>query len=143
MPVLKNPKHEAFCQGIVMGKSQDEAYRSAGFKPARQNAHRLITQDYILARIAELRLPVAVQFEITVEQIARMLIEDRAFAIECESASAAVAATMGLAKLGGLLVDQASMSVHHSYSTMTEEEIRFELAAIAAEARALKPGVQN
>jgi hypothetical protein len=143
MPILKNHKHEAFCQAIVAGKTQEQAYAEAGYKPSRHHAARLATNGNIRERIEKLQHKVAVEFEITVEEIAKMLREDRKFAIKCKSASAATAATMGLAKLGGLLVDHGQINVSHSYSTMSEEEIRFELAALAAEARALKPGVQH
>ena len=42
MPPLGNPRHEKFVQGLFEGKSADEAYQLAGYKPHRQNAHRLI-----------------------------------------------------------------------------------------------------
>jgi hypothetical protein len=57
--------------------------------------------------------------------------------------SAAVAASLGLAKLGGHMVERASVQVSHSYSSMTLEELKFELAALNAEARSIKPGVQH
>ncbi len=57
MPALTNGKWEAFCLGIIAGKSQQDAYKDAGFAPhaARFNAARLITRDNIRSRVAELR----------------------------------------------------------------------------------------
>lgn len=54
MPVLKFPRHEQFAQYIAQGKTADEAYELAGFKPNRHNASRLKTKDNVSARIAEI-----------------------------------------------------------------------------------------
>lgn len=54
MPVLKNARHEAFAQALSTGMSRDQAYAKAGFKPHRQNAHRLMTKDDIQRRVEEL-----------------------------------------------------------------------------------------
>jgi phage terminase small subunit len=143
MPTLANPKHEAFCQHRAAGRTLDEAYAEAGYKPSRQHAARLATKGNIRERLKEIVADVVDGFEITVEKIAKQLADDRAFARKCKQPGAAVAATMGLAKLGGLLTDKSSVVVTHNYQMMSEEEIRFELAALAAEARSIKPGVQH
>jgi Terminase small subunit len=145
MGVLENTRHEKFCQLRVLGKTQDEAYIEAGYssKTARQHAHQLATKSYIKDRIAELQAVVVQKFEVTAESIAVELDRDRAFAYECKNPSAAVAATIGKAKLFGLMTDRSVVNVTHNYNMMTVEELRFEIAAITAEARAIKPGVQN
>jgi len=38
MPVLKNPRHEAFAQALARGMSAAAAYGEVGFKPHRHNA---------------------------------------------------------------------------------------------------------
>ena len=81
--------------------------------------------------------------EVTIDTITAQLDADRVLAYKCKNPSAAVAATMGKAKLYGLITDRQSVQVTHNYAQMSEEERRFELAPIAAEARALKPGVQH
>lgn len=55
MPILPNPRHERFAQELATGKSADEAYQEAGYSPARQNASRLMANDTIRARVAELQ----------------------------------------------------------------------------------------
>jgi phage terminase small subunit len=59
MAVLKNSRHEAFARAIVEGKSGRDAYQAAGYKSknraADANASRLIANDNIAARIAELQ----------------------------------------------------------------------------------------
>ena len=51
-----------------------------------------------------------------------------------------VAAITAKAKLFGLMTDRSVINVTSKYELMTEEELRFEIAAIHAEARALKSG---
>jgi phage terminase small subunit len=55
MPVLKNARHEKFAQGLASGKTADEAYELAGFKPNRGNASRLKSNENILKRIEEIK----------------------------------------------------------------------------------------
>lgn len=143
MAILANPKQEAFCQLRVQGRTLDEAYKLAGYKPSRQHAQRLATKGTVEARIAELRKAMAETFEITAESIAAQLDADWVFARACKVPSAAVAATVAKGKLAGLFTEKSSVHVTHSYQTMTDEELRFEMAALAAEARSIKPGVQH
>ena len=58
MPALRNPRREKFAQNIVAGMKAEDAYAAAGYKAHRQNAHRMMTNDDIRARIEELRAPV-------------------------------------------------------------------------------------
>jgi len=143
MGVLKNPKHEAFCQARALGRTQTEAYIDAGFKPNRQHAHRLATTGYIEDRIKELQNKTVEIFEITAAQIAKQLDEDRAFAKKCKQTGPMVQASIAKGRLAGLFIERTNVQVTHNYSQMTEEELRFELAALNAEARSLKPGVQH
>jgi phage terminase small subunit len=57
MTVLSNSRHEAFARAILQGKSGREAYIAAGYKAAgaEANASRLIRNDKVSARIAELK----------------------------------------------------------------------------------------
>lgn len=106
MPALKNARHERFCQELAKGKSQDAAYEAAGFKPNRGNATRLKAKDSVSARLAEIQSKAEARTIVTIDDIARQLDEDREFARKCGSASASVAATMGKAKVLGLIVDR-------------------------------------
>jgi phage terminase small subunit len=54
MPVLSNPRHERFAQGLAAGKSAEEAYSEAGFKPSPSNASTLRKNQNILERVSEL-----------------------------------------------------------------------------------------
>ncbi len=74
--------------------------------------------------------------------MARQFDEDREFAIKCKVPSAAVAASVAKAKLFGLNVERSVVTMHN-YSQLSEAELRCEIAAIHAEARAIKAGVQH
>src|ERR1022692_2723105 len=64
MPVLTNPRHEHFVQGLISGATATAAYISAGYssKGAAQSAQRLLKNSEIRARKAELQEKVVVEF---------------------------------------------------------------------------------
>lgn len=103
------PKQEAFCMAYVETGNASEAYRRAynagKMKPATVNvkASELLASGKIAVRVAELKAEHAERHNVTVDDIRRMLLEDREFAREMETPAAAVSATMGLAKLYGHL----------------------------------------
>jgi phage terminase small subunit len=57
MTILSNSRHEAFARAILQGKSGRAAYIAAGYKAAgaEANASRLIRNDKVSTRIAELK----------------------------------------------------------------------------------------
>ncbi len=73
MPVLRNAKYEAFAQAVAKGKTATEAYEEAGFKPHRQNAARLMTNDDIRKRVEEIKSRVAEKAEWSSAARLRML----------------------------------------------------------------------
>lgn len=77
MPVLSNIKHEMFCQNIIKGMNQTEAYKAAGYKCsdeiARRNASRLLTKVDISERMDELRRQIEEKFEISKNKILKEL----------------------------------------------------------------------
>lgn len=78
----------------------------AGYKPNRGNAARLNANESISSRVSTLQERAAISVEVTAQTIATQLAEDRALAVSMGQASAAVSATMGLAKLFGLITDK-------------------------------------
>lgn len=62
MPALSNPKHEAFCQAFVRGKTAGNAtasYKAAGFRGDRREASKLRHVPDIARRVAELQAQVS------------------------------------------------------------------------------------
>lgn len=53
MPVLPNPRHEAFAQALAKGKTATDAYADAGYKGDRTAASRLSTNVNIRQRVKE------------------------------------------------------------------------------------------
>lgn len=73
MPVLPNARHERFAQELAKGKTADEAYENAGFKPNRGNAATLKAKQSIQDRVSEILGRGAVRAEITQEMVLREL----------------------------------------------------------------------
>ena len=73
MPVLKNARHEKFAQARAKGKTADEAYAAAGFKPDRGHASRLASNGSVRERIDEIKSRVAEKAEWTAAERLRAL----------------------------------------------------------------------
>jgi hypothetical protein len=76
MALLANPRHELFCQAIASGRPAMEAYKLAGYKKssAKANASRLMQNDGISSRIAELREQQGAKSEFSRDQFRQFLI---------------------------------------------------------------------
>jgi phage terminase small subunit len=108
---LKNARHERFAQELAKGKSQVEAYRVAGYRPNDGHAARLAGNGRIAERMAELKTRAAEKVIVTVADIAQQLDDDREFARLLKVPAAAVSATMGKAKVLGLLEDKTKVDI--------------------------------
>lgn len=106
MPPLENARHEKFAQELAKGASACAAYVEAGYKANDGNAIRLKGNERIAARVEELKGAAAERAVITIHDIADQLDEDRTFARDLENPSAAISATMGKAKVLGLLTEK-------------------------------------
>jgi phage terminase small subunit len=122
MPALTNAKHERFAQALAKGDTSDGAYVSAGFSANRGNAARLNANESVRKRVAELQEKAAEKVETTIADIVAQLDEDRTFAIKCEAPAAAIAATMGKAKVLGLIVDKSKIDVNTVAIIVTSED---------------------
>jgi hypothetical protein len=161
------PRQELFAQYIAAGHTLEKAMQDAGYHITtdgltRTEAHqrwgsagnKLRKKPKIKARIEQLmaeqaavievqRNKLSDKFQMNLEKLTLMLMEDRHFARTGElslpdqpqikdhtkgpdwrsDARAAVQATMGLAKLHGLLIDKAEITVQGSISRMSNEEL--------------------
>ena len=114
MPVLANPKHETFAQGLARGSSAAAAYVEAGYKENRQNAATLARKQHILTRVSELQeeqlaihqqatVQAAANAQVTIESLIAEAEAARAKAMEEKGgAAAAVSALIAKAKLAGM-----------------------------------------
>lgn len=52
LPPCSDPRREAFVQEMLAGEEVNRAYEAAGFKRARGNAHRMLREPMVAARLA-------------------------------------------------------------------------------------------
>ena len=120
------PKQERFCQVYIETGNASEAYRqsysTAKMKPETVNrtAKQLLDNRTIAARLDELREEHAKRHEITVDTLVAELEEARKLAFETDKAAAAVSATMGKAKLLGLVVDKQETAITQAPTIVVE-----------------------
>jgi phage terminase small subunit len=106
------PKQEAFCLAYMETGNASEAYRRAydagGMKAEtiNRNAKALTDNSKVATRLSELRAIAQERAMVTVESLTFELEEARQLALREATAAAAVAATMGKAKLHKLLTEQ-------------------------------------
>jgi phage terminase small subunit len=111
------PKQEAFARAYVETGNASEAYRQAyearrmSEKAIGNEASRLLAHPGITLEVERLRAEHAQRHNVTVDSITAMLKEDRELARSLNQPAAAVSATMGIAKLHGLIIDRARAHV--------------------------------
>jgi hypothetical protein len=138
MPVLSNSKHELFCQHLALGKTASEAYELAGYKPSRSNASVLKANQNISDRLSEIlqqsERKVVQQIEYTRESLLAELEAARQTARDRGNASAMVSATIGKARVLGLIIDRREVGDAGAFDHLTDEEL---VARAAKKAREL------
>ena len=119
-------KQEKFCQAIVAGNSQSEAYRTAydaeNMAPQTVNhkASRLMAKGHIGARVAELRAPVVENLQYDLRAAMGEANEALEMAKAQGNTSVMVQATALRAKLCGLLIDKPTVVQSVLETTATE-----------------------
>lgn len=110
------PKQEAFCKAYVETGNATAAYRRAfGDKKwadgaLHVQASKLLSTPKVDLRIKALQAKHAQRHEVTVDDLVKELEEARSLAKDIGQASAAVSATMGKAKLLGLVVEKTEQT---------------------------------
>lgn len=128
------PKQERFAQLYIELGNASEAYRQS-YDAARMKAetvHRsakeMLDNPKVSARLAELNAEHQARHKTTVDSLTDDLEEDRQLAHKAEQAGAAVSATLGKAKLHGLLKDKVEASGPDGGPMQVEDMTRTELA---------------
>jgi phage terminase small subunit len=109
-------KREAFCLAYIETGNQSEAYRAAfdaenmKAETVHKRASELMANGGVRGRIAELQAQAVERALVSVQSLTEELEEARALALREGQPSAAVSASMGKAKLHGLLVDKAELT---------------------------------
>lgn len=112
MPQDLTPKQEAFCLEYMRTSNASEAYRKAystsNMKDATINreAHELLLNRKVTARLAEMRAPALEAAQITLAQHLKDLKELRDKAASAEKYGPAIAAEVNRGKASGLYVEK-------------------------------------
>ena len=128
-------KQERFCMVYVETGNASEAYRQSynaeNMKEAsiNVNACKLLADAKITLRVKELKSGHTKRHELTIDDLVKQLEEARqvALALENPQCGAAISATMGTAKLLGLVVDKTDIKLTNAKELTNEQ-----LAAIAS-----------
>jgi len=128
--MLQNPRHERFAQEIAKAKTATAAMAAAGYTDPR-NSTRLMKNDEIRRRIDELKERGAARAEVSVASILGELEEARQLALKLGQASAAVAATMGKAKITGRIIDRREVGEAGAFDALTDEQLVEEAVRLA------------
>lgn len=144
------PKRETFCWHVATGLCPTEAYRQSAFasdnmKDAtiHNSAYKLMKIDEIRARIAEIRKEIQAESGITAKAVTDMLLSDRQIAHDSRQAGAAVSATMGIAKVNGLLdKTEASTAVSMAIEQSSPRDIAKAILRIMAQAATARESVE-
>lgn len=121
---LSDAQREKYAQLLFEGKMIDvDAYHAAGFKKHKGNASRTKARRDVGLRVRWLQSQAAERRITTVQDIADQLDEDRKFARLHKAPAPAVQATMGKAKVLGLVVDKHLVGMKN-VDEMTEHELR-------------------
>lgn len=133
-------KQETFCQAYIETGNASEAYRKAydcsrtSDKVIWVKACELLKSGKVSVRVRELASKVQKmqeeKFEITMEAITRMLLEDRTLARELGQSSAAVTALKTLAQIHGLVIDRKEVGKPGDFAEL-EDMSDADLADIA------------
>jgi phage terminase small subunit len=127
------PKQEAFAQAYVETSNASEAYRRSynaeNMKPEsiHVNACKLLGDAKVALRVEELREELRQKHRVTVDDILRELEEARTMAMTGErpQTAAMVAATMGKAKVLGLITDKAEVTGANGQPVQHSLEVKF------------------
>ncbi len=127
---LKNARHERFARWLAEGKSQSDAYKSAGYSAAGNaaevNAARLLRNAKVCDRVEELKARAAERTVVTVENITERLLKIAAKGEGAKAApllSVARASLMDAAKLNGLVIDKVRHGLDLANATDEELEV--------------------
>ena len=124
------PKEKAFSLKFVECNNASEAYRHAynvgkNTKPETvwTSAYKLLSIPHVSKRVAQLQERAVERTMVTVASITQELEEARAVALQEGQGSAMTSASMGKAKIHGLLIDKTDNKHEHSISDSMAELI--------------------
>lgn len=130
------PKQEAFCRAVAEGKSQSVAYReiyssTGSDKVCWEEASRLAHNPKLSARMVELKERALKRHDVTVDSLMAELEEARKFGKKTKQTATMVSATMGKAKIAGLIIEKSESKQSSEVKMVGKIEIVHVLPTIA------------
>ena len=125
------PKQEKFCQKYIELGNASEAYRQSyscegmSDNAIHVEASKLLKNPKIAQRVAELQKHHMKRHEVTVDSLTVELEEARAIAVKGSQPSAMVSASLGKAKLHGLLKDDKTITIKRVHDMNEGELLEF------------------
>lgn len=123
------PKMEAFVQAYFETGNASEAYRRAydaqNMKPEsiHVRACELLKHSKVAVRVKEIRAKAFERSALTAQTILDELEQARLLALSLEQPAAMVAASLGRAKVGGLIVERRENGGPGDFAKMSDEEL--------------------
>ena len=122
-------QQEKFCRNVVEGMNQADAYRAAGYKSGSDeadwsNSSRLIRNDKVVARIAQLRGNASQRAEVTLQWLIEQAQDVLKAAKDDDSHAAAISAIKELGVLTGERVEKRqNENINRNADDLTEAEL--------------------
>lgn len=132
------PKQERFCQKYIETGNASEAYRQSydaeNMSPEaiRVEACRLLQNPNVALMVVELQEKLRERHGVTVDSLTEELDEARALALKIEQPAPAISATMGKAKLHGLIVEKNEHTGKDGGPIVTQTKEQRDAAVAAA-----------
>ena len=144
MPVLDNPRHEIFAQGIAKGLAQREAYRLAGYSSKTDaaidaSASRLVSESKVRARIKEIQSTAAVETALTLEEHMKELKLLRELAEAEGDIKAAIAAEVKRGEVRQFYVKRTEVGGPGAFDQLTDAELQQQIVEQTKELADLDP----
>lgn len=137
---------EAFCQNLIRGMSQTDAYQEAGYKGGRKqlgdNASRLIENDRIQARLAQLREKASQEAVIDLAWLIKSAVELHCLATKDGAYGPAVSALKEIGILTGERVEKRD-NTNRNISDVSDLDRAALLAIASGSGAAAKDGRED
>ncbi len=131
-----NPKQRRFAEEYVVDHNATQAAIRAGYseRTAKQQGSRLLTYVDVIEAVRAKEARLSRKIEVSISSLSEEMRENRDLALENKQAAAAQQASMGIAKLHGLLVERTEVKTTGDLSL---EQVRARIKEIEAELAAL------
>ena len=127
-----SPKQQRFAEEYVVDHNATQAAIRAGYseRTAKQQGSRLLTKVDVIEAVRAKEARLRRKTEVSISSMTEEMRENRDLAVANGQAAAAQQASMGIAKLHGLLVERTEVK---TTSEMSLEQVRARIKEIEAE----------